>query len=236
MQPLLLEQLGRQAVGIHRQSGFLARCLMAYPKSSMGSRFYQEPPNDFGYLETLENRLQDCLDVSKKLTQAGCINLPTLQMSIDAKKHWIHFFNETESGVSHHGQWSDIKDFASKAPENAARLAALFHLYSGSEGDISSEHMEQAIAIIGWHLFETRRIFSIQSEKEEILEAQRLLDWLIAHDKKHTTPREIQQFSPIRDKQARDESLELLVSHNYIRINKQNQKTVVELSPYAMDG
>lgn len=236
MQPLLLEQLGRQAVGIHRQSGFLARCLMAYPKSSMGSRFYQEPPNDFGYLENFENRLQDCLDVSKKLTHAGCINLPTLHMSDDAKKQWVHFFNETESGVSHHGQWSDIKDFASKAPENAARLAALFHLYSGSEGDIGSEHMEQAIAIIGWHLFETRRIFSIQSEREEILEAQRLLDWLIAHDKKHTTPREIQQFSPIRDKQARDEALELLANHNYIRVNKQNQKTMVELSPYAMDG
>ena len=97
-------------------------------------------------------------------------------------------------------------------------------------------HIEQAIAIISWHLFETRRIFSIQSEKEEILEAQRLLDWLIAHDKKHTTPREIQQFSPIRDKQARDEAIELLANHNYIRVNKQNQKTVVELSPYAMNG
>ncbi|HAT8252099.1 TPA: DUF3987 domain-containing protein [Legionella pneumophila] len=236
MQPLLLEQLGGQSLGIHRQSGFLARCLMAYPKSSMGSRFYQKPPDDFGYLESFEHRLQDCLDVSKQLTQAGCINLPTLHMSVEAKKHWIHFFNETESGVSHHGQWSDIKDFASKAPENAARLAALFHLYSGSEGDISSEHMDQAIAIISWHLFETRRMLNIQSEKEEILEAQRLLDWLVAHDKKHTTPREIQQFSPIRDKQTRDESLELLVNHNYIKICKHNQKTVVELSPYAIDG
>ncbi|WP_242603906.1 YfjI family protein [Legionella impletisoli] len=234
MQPLLLQQLSSQATGIHRQSGFLARCLMAYPKSSMGNRFYQEPPKDFGYLESLENRLQDCLNVSKQLTQAGCINLPTLHMGADAKKHWIHFFNETESGVSDHGQWSNIKDFASKAPENAARLAALFHLYSGSEGDIRSEHMEQAIAIISWHLFETRRIFSIQSEKEEILEAQRLLDWLITHDKHQTTPREIQQFSPIRDKQARDEALELLANHNYIRINKQNQKTVVKLNPYAM--
>ena len=234
MQPLLLQQLSSQATGIHRQSGFLARSLMAYPTSSMGNRFYQEPPDDFGYLESLENRLQDCLDGSKKLTQAGCINLPTLHMSIDAKKHWVHFFNETESGVSHHGQWTNIKDFASKAPENAARLAALFHLYSGSEGNISSEHMEQAIAIISWHLFETRRIFSIQSEKGEILEAQRLLDWLVTHDKHQTTPREIQQFSPIRNKQARDEALELLANNNYIKVNKQNQKTVVELNPYAM--
>ena len=234
MQPLLLEQLGGQSIGIHRQSGFLARCLMAYPKSSMGNRFYQEPPDDFSYLESLENRLQDCLDVSKKLTQAGCINLPTLHMSVEAKKHWVHFFNETESGVSHHGQWSNIKDFASKAPENVVRLAALFHLYSGNEGDINSEHMEQAIAIISWHLFETRRIFSMRSEKEEILEAQRLLDWLIAHDKHQTTPREIQQFSPIRDKETRDEALELLANHNYIRINKHNQKTMVELNPHAM--
>lgn len=204
---------------------------MAYPQSSMGSRFYQEPPDDFSYLDGFENRLQDCLDASKKLNATGCINLPTLHMSIDAKKHWIHFFNQTESGVSHHGQWSNIKDFASKAPENAVRLAALFHLYSGNEGDINSEHMDQAIAIISWHLFETRRILNIQSEKDEILGAQRLLDWLITHDKYQTTPREIQQFSPIRDKKARDEALELLVNHNYISISKRNQKTVIELNP-----
>lgn len=234
MQPLLLEQLGGQAVGVHRQSGFLARCLMAYPQSSMGKRFYQEPPDDFGYLDSFENRLQQCLDASKKLNATGCINLPTLQLGMDAKKHWIHFFNETECGVSHQGQWSNIKDFASKASENVARLAALFHLYSGSEGDISAEHTEQAIAIISWHLFEARRIFSIQSEKEEIIEAQRLLNWLVEHQKYQTTPREIQQFSPIRDKKARDEALELLANHNYIRINKKSQKTVVELNPHAI--
>nr|WP_245183413.1 DUF3987 domain-containing protein [Legionella israelensis] len=182
MQPLLLEQLGRQSVGIHRQSGFLARCLMAYPKSSMGHRFYQEPPDDFEYIEDLERRLKECLDASEKLNAAGCVNLPTLHMNLDTKKHWVHFFNETETGVSENGQWSEIKDFASKAPENAARLAALFHLYSGEQGDISAIHMEQAIEVIRWHLQESRRLFTHYVPDAENANTILLKEWLMAKD------------------------------------------------------
>ena len=52
----------------------------------------------------------------------------------------------------------EIKDFASKAAENAARLAALFHLFSGKIGDISTEDMEQAITLTHWYLCEARRL------------------------------------------------------------------------------
>ena len=54
-----------------------------------------------------------------------------------------------------------LKDFASKAAENAARLAALFHLFSGKTGDISVEHIEQAITLMNWYLEPIRKIGGI---------------------------------------------------------------------------
>ncbi len=232
MQPLLLEQLGRQSIGIHRQSGFLARCLMAYPKSSMGHRFYQEPPDDFKYIERLEDRLKDCLDASKKLNAAGCVNLPTLHMNIDAKKHWVLFFNETETGVSENGQWSEIKDFASKAPENAAMLAALFHLYSGEQGNINATHMEQAIAIIRWHLQEARRLFTHYVPDTENANAMLLKEWLMAKDIRYVSLRDIQRLSPLRDKSIRDKAVESLIEYDYAKIEKIDGKTSLILNPH----
>jgi len=232
MQPLLLEQLGKQSVGIHRQSGFLARTLMAYPKSAMGNRFYQEPPSDFGYIEGLDNRLKECLDESRHLNIEGCVNLPTLYMGDNAKKHWIRFFNETEAGVSDNGQWEEIRDFASKAPENAARLAALFHLYSGSNGDINATHIESSIEIIRWHLQETRRIFSSYVPDDDMSHVIILKDWLINKERHAISLRDIQRLSPIRDKESRNKAVETLIEYNYAKIEHIDSKKCLILNPY----
>ena len=69
---------------ISRQSGFLPRCLLAYPKSAMGARYYQEPPVSKSYLDDYEKRIVDCLNQSQHLSQKGCHKLPTLLMSIEA--------------------------------------------------------------------------------------------------------------------------------------------------------
>ena len=236
MQPLLLQQLTASSSGIHRQSGFLARCLMAYPNSSMGTRFYQEPPQSFDNLDEYESRLEDCLNISKSLTHKGCLDLPTLKMSASAKSHWIKYFNNTESGISHKGQWSEVKDFASKSSENAARLSALFHLFGGCEGDISAEHMESAITIVEWHLQESRRILGAQSNAENLNDAQRLLDWLVTNDRHQITPREIQQLSPLRNMQQRDNALEILIEHQTIKVEKVDDVTFVIVNPKVVSS
>lgn len=233
MQPLLLNQMINQATGISRQSGFLARCLLAFPDSSMGTRFYQEPPEQLIGLNEYEQRITECLDQSQRLSQAGCINLPLLQMSAQAKRLWIQFFNSIESGLTTQGQWIEIKDFASKAAENAARLAALFHLFSGKIGDISTEDMEQAITLMHWYLCEARRLLEPKSTQPYLEEARKLLDWLLARRPQTPTPRDILQFSPLRTKEQRDNALETLIEHQYIRLSKAGIKTRIELNPHC---
>lgn len=233
MQPLLLDQMVSQATGISRQSGFLARCLIAYPDSSMGTRFYQEPPEQLDGLKEYEQRITDCLDQSQRLNQSGCINLPILKMNPQAKHLWIGFFNSIEAGLTAQGQWMEIKDFASKAAENAVRLAALFHLFSGKTGDISVEHIEQAITLMNWYLSEARRLLEPQSNQPSLEDARKLLVWLLQQRPQTTTPRDILQFGPLRNKEQRDNALETLVEHQHIRLIKNGNKTHITLNPWC---
>lgn len=234
MQPLLLQKLANQAQGICRQSGFLARCLIAYPPSTMGHRFYQEPPSSLDGLETYEQHITDCLNYSEHLTREGCINLPTLHFSPAAKHIWITFFNQVETGLKPQGIWCDIKDFASKAAENAARLAALFHLFNGTEGDIQTESTEQAIAIIQWHLEETRRLLAPFADESPYSDAEKLMRWLKSKELQQTTPRAIQQSSPIRQKIQRDNALSVLIEHQWVRLINRGNQTIVEINPNVL--
>lgn len=219
MQPLLLDRMSAQGAGINRQSGFLARTLMSYPESAMGNRFYQEPGVSNIDFSDYEKRITDCLNQSRRLTQAGCINLPTLNMTQKAKATWVLFFNGLESGLKEGGQWSGIQDFASKGAENVARLAAILHLFDGKSGDINTEYVESAIEIIYWHLHEARRLLATDVlPSDEIMLAQKLINWL--HDKNITTItlRDILRLSPIRDKKSRDEALEILLMHYQVTL------------------
>lgn len=64
LQPLILQQMLSKSEGVNRQSGFMARSLMAFPESSMGERFYQEPPESQTALSNFHQRLINCLNQS----------------------------------------------------------------------------------------------------------------------------------------------------------------------------
>ncbi len=233
MQPILMQQLLLQPNSIARQSGFLARCLIAYPNSLMGQRFYLDPVDTQECFKAYNQRITDCLSQTEDLTVKGCVNLPTLLMNFAAKKQWTQFFNRIESGLSENGQWSMIRDFASKAAENAARLAALFHLFEGKEGDIAVEHMDQAIEIIDWHMQETRRLLTADSTAALGGDAQKLKKWLLEKNISITNIREIQRMSPLRDKTRVNDAIAVLIEHKVMRMMKDDNKTYLEVNPYC---
>lgn len=233
MQPVLLQNLANNVKGIGRQSGFLARCLLAFPQSAMGNRFYQEPSSR-EYMIDFEKHITACLNQTKKLTRQGCHNLPTLCLNAQAKKQWVIFFNSLETGLKNEGQWADVKDFASKTAENAARLAALFHLFEGSDGDISLIHTEQAIAIVNWHLEEARRLLSPVLTHCIHHDAKKLMKWILTKGLQQTTPRAIQQSSPLRNKDQRNKALETLIEHHWLHLARKEGQTIVEVNPKAI--
>jgi hypothetical protein len=232
LQPLILQQMLSKGGGVNRQSGFMARGLMAFPESSMGERIYQEPPESPTALSNFHQRIMDCLDESLILDKNGCHEIPTLHFSSRAKSAWVSFFNEIETELS--DKWSSIKDFASKAAENTARLSALLHLFAGKEGQISHEEMEQAIEIISWHLSETRRIFYSRPKSNQHADTIKLLGWIVEKAFATTTPRFLQQYSPIREKQRRDKAIQMLIDHHYLNETNSDGKTVLSVNPRAL--
>ena len=72
---------------------------------------------------------------------------------------------------------------ASKAAENAARIAACFHVFELREiatfCAIGEHHMAAAWKIQKWHLLEAKRFFEGADIPEELRDAARLEEWLI---------------------------------------------------------
>jgi len=229
LQPLILEQMLAKDGGVNRQSGFMARSLIAYPESAMGDRFYQEPPEALASLHAFHQQLKGCLNQSLVLDSQGCGDIPNLNLSPKAKTIWVKFFNKIEAELTTH--WSHVRDFASKSAENVARLAALFHLFSGDSGDISSDNIESAIEIVQWHLCEASKLFQQKNVTQQDSDAIKLLSWIKEKALTTTSKRELQQYSPIRDKQRRDEAINTLMQHYYLREQKQDGKTVLLVNP-----
>jgi len=235
MQPILLDKMKPQEAGINRQSGFMARCLIAYPQSNMGSRFYNEPPENIEFLNDYNQHIFNCLEQSKELTRRGCINLPSLTLSKKAKEKWVGYFNNIESGLAKNSEWFAIKDFAAKSAENVTRLAALFHLFEGKQGDISIENLEQSIEIVHWHLTETRSLLSTDEERQSIINAKKLVKWLGKRSSLLAESREIQRVSPVRNKNELNCAIGLLIDSNMIREKVFKNKTVFEINPEIYD-
>lgn len=234
VQPLLLKQLLKRKDGIARHSGFLARTLMTQPISSMGKRTYQQPPESVTGLEAFEQRITDCLDSTLSMNHLGCHAIPTLHFSPPAKVRWIEFFNQIESGMNKASHWQALQDFASKAAENVARLSALFHVFLGKTGDIETESVEQAIEIVRWHLLEAKRILHVPHQVENS-EAKKMLNWLKEKKIGETSARHLQQFGGFRDKEKRNNAIDTLLEHYYLRETTINDKSILQVNPLLFE-
>lgn len=233
LQPAILQQMLTKQDGISRQSGFLARCLLTYPTSAMGERYYQEPPQHLHALTDFQTRLKDCLDNTPLFDNTGCHHLPVLHFSPKAKQEWIQFFNGLERGLKTPEEWGSIPDVVSKAGENAARLAALFHLFEGKTGDIQAETIEQAISIMHWHLLEAKRLLGTIKPQQEHEDAYRLLRWINEKGLDSTTPRHLDQYCPVRDKIRRKAAIDKLIVNGYLKQEKINNRTLLLVNPYV---
>ena len=79
---------------------------------------------------------------------------------------------------------------ASKAADNIARIAALFHILEhGPDGEVSAENVRRAAAILDYHLNEARRFFLGIAAPQEERDAAKLQEWLIAEARERGTDR-----------------------------------------------
>ncbi|MFV9474678.1 YfjI family protein [Advenella sp. RU8] len=178
--PVLVDYM-RKAGELARGSGFLARFLVAWPESTQGTRQYQEPNGNMAGLTVFTARLTQLLNMPVQFDETGHgLSFVTLELTPEAKSVWVSVYNAIESELAPLKSLADVKDVASKTGDNAARIAALFHLFeTGTIGDISRENMKAACAIAMWHLSESRRLLTELQQAPEISLAAKLDAWLI---------------------------------------------------------
>lgn len=158
LQPKTFEKFLTGRGSLARDNGFLARCLITKPFSTQGMRFSNSVQQfEFQALSRFEERVAEILSQPSNNSNEGSRRV--IELSADAINAWTFFSNDIELQLGQIGFFSQIKDAASKIAENAARMATLFHVFEKSEGLISLEHMNGAIEICKWHLFEFKKVF-----------------------------------------------------------------------------
>ena len=229
--------------GLARDTGFAARFLIAWPESTQGTRFYIEPPTGWPCLAAFHRRIDAMLSQTPQIEGNGLV-LPMLELSPEAKAKWIKFHDDVERELAPNGEMTETRDVASKAADNVARLAALFHLFEqGSPtGQIGAEHIASAATIVSWHLYEARRFLgevAVPSHADDAIKLDAwLVSWCLQNGKTEVTTTEVLQRGPnaIRRKHALDAALHMLTQLYRVKILQSGNSRRIVINPALLTG
>ena len=233
-EPTLREFLTRSG-DLARGTGFLARFLIAWPESTQGQRPFTEAPANWPHLALFHQRITERLDPPAPIDEEGALTPLMLEFIPEAKTAWVEYNNAIESELPSGGELHKVRDVASKSADNAARLAALFHVFSGDAGAISFEALEAASRIVAWHLSEARRFFGELALPPELADAARLDTWLIAYGKREKThfvgKNHVRQHGPIREGARLDAAIRELTELDRLRLVTEGRRLILQVNP-----
>ncbi len=179
-QPETVQAFFDNSDGLARTTGFFARFLISRPETTQGTRFYREPPETWPALTRFQNRIRKLLETPFTVDDRGRLAPATLDLAPDAFEAWRKFHDDVERQLKPGGELSELRDVGSKAPENAARMAALFHLFEhGPHGSISLACLVSAARIVTWYLSEARRFLGDMALPRTVINAVKLEAWLV---------------------------------------------------------
>jgi putative DNA primase/helicase len=224
--------------GLMRGTGFLARFLVAWPASTMGTRLYTEAP-DWSKLHAFNARMTQLLQNPLSIDDDGRLATITLALSPPAHAAWVQFQNAIEKQLRQDGELQDVKDVASKTADNAARLATLFHVFEQGAGAISVEAMARGAKLAAWHLTEARRFLGQFALPVEWMNAERLERWLIQYcrrEQRSSVPTKTAlQYGPLRDKAALQSALATLEDHGRARLVADGRKRLIAVNSALLE-
>lgn len=204
--------------------GLLSRLLVTAPETTSGTRLWREPsPESDSAVRRYGARLLTILERPYPLSASGKPNelAPALlPMSAAARRVWIAFADHIEKQVGPGGELEPVRGLANKAPEHAARLAAVLALVDDlNMPELPVEAMEAGIALVEHYLAEAMRLFSVPAVPENLKLAQKLLVWLQSFGADLVSLRDIYRDGPnaIRDKATAARSVAVLEDHGWLR-------------------
>ena len=223
-----------------RGIGFFARCLISWPESTQGSRFYCPPPAAWPSLSAFQARITELLNRPLQFDEAGHLTLPVVTLNPMAQASWIAFHNEVERMLAKGQSLADVRDVGAKAADNAARLACLFQIFEHGPGTIGVAAMESAIRIVAWHLQESRRFLTHMDQAEEVVDSQRLLQWLrdycVSKEQTVVDRNFVLRHGPLRKSIRLQAALAELEAQGFLNQLTHGRKVVIAVNPRAVNG
>jgi hypothetical protein len=223
--------------GLARGTGFLARFLMAWPTSTMGTRMFSPPLDGWPALAAFNNRLTAILDRAAPVNDDGILTPSMLTLAPDAMIAWVQIHDAIELNLACGGDLYDLRDVGSKAADNVVRMAALFHVFAGNIGPIDLGCVESAGRIVIWHLTEAKRFLGELAMPKELSNPMRLETWMLDYCKQHgidrVPRREVQRFGPsgLREKASIDDAVKELTELGRARMLKDGKKKFIQINP-----
>ena len=242
IQEATLKNFLDRSKGLARDTGFLARFLIAWPESTQGKRHFSEPPESWPSHTKFNQRILEILSYELSIDEHGSLSPSLKKLSPEAKKLWVRLHDTVESELGDGGDLNDIRDVASNIADNAARLAALFKVFNhGIAGDVGVKKFESAARIALWHLLEAKRFLAGLNLSSEQTDVVQLDKWLIGYCVRQNTAvvsrRDIQRNivpSHLRQKEALNSALNKLVELNRIRQIQDDKRKEIHINPFLI--
>jgi putative DNA primase/helicase len=242
VQPHVLADFLDRDRGMAKGSGFLARFLVSQPASLQGSRLYKEP-TAMPELGAFNARIGEMLEDLPTVDGERGMMLPLLELDPIAKAYWVSVYDSIEGQLSSGGDFAAIRDVASKAADNVARLACVLHCFEyGARGPIGLRAVQSAARIILWHTYSAHALLAPFTLSREAANAVTLDRWLIDRCQMEGVEgfptRVVLRGGPngTRKREDFDKALEILCLHGRARVESIGKRRTIKLNPALLDG
>ena len=208
--------------------GLLARCLVAWPESTIGTRHIEkyEWAGDRYELKRLFAVFKELMEAEppsgKSVQELNPVELP---LTDEAKALAVAASNQFETLMARGADLAELRDRTSKAVENACRIAGILAVIKGglTIRAIESIHLESALILMQWYLSEALRIRGASTIPQSVIDAEMLSKWLHDRDMKQFRLRQILKSGPnqLRNKKRSLSAITELVVNGYLAENEE---------------
>lgn len=203
-------------------TGFLPRFLICEPPSTIGTRLQSLTRNDNGALSAFAGRLRAILDRALPMdAETRELDPRILPLSCEARDLLVDFSDAVEAAQAPGGKYADVTGYASKAAEQAARIAGVLTAWDNLDApEVTGETMAHAITLAQFYLGEAVRLSDAATVSAEVERAEALRQWLLTRWQ-HTEilPGDVVQRAPIRalrESPAAKAAIAMLVKHGWL--------------------
>jgi hypothetical protein len=162
-----------------RESGMMARFLMAYPNRIRRRWSEHELSRDID--SQMANLFSSLYLLEPQVDASGNRTSYSFQLSQDARQLWKQFFDRHDDDKAEHT--GSVNSAFSKLEEHPLRFALIFHCVkqvtgATHEGLVHADTMSSSIALTEWFKNETLRIHALVSFDEKQTDTEKLIQFI----------------------------------------------------------